>query len=148
MRFPRNARIFRGQLDAAPFLSVLFLLVMFMLLGSLIYTPGLRVPLELPRADDLPGTDGPTVAVAVGRDGQLYYENQMISEADLKRQLHEAAQKSHEPLTLIVHADRSVTYENIIRLKTLAHAAGIEDALFAVLPGSFSDASSGGRNRN
>lgn len=40
MRFARNARIFRGQLDAAPFAAVFFLLVIFMMLGSLVYTPG------------------------------------------------------------------------------------------------------------
>ena len=42
MKFPRNARIFRGQLDAAPFAAVFFLLVIFMMLGSLVYTPGAR----------------------------------------------------------------------------------------------------------
>jgi hypothetical protein len=40
MKFPRNARIFRGQLDAAPFAAVLFLLVIFLMLGSLVYTTG------------------------------------------------------------------------------------------------------------
>ena len=43
MKFPRNARIFRGQLDAAPFAAVFFLLVIFMMLGSLVYTPGARL---------------------------------------------------------------------------------------------------------
>ena len=57
MKFPRNARIFRGRLDVAPFAAVFFLLATFLLLGSLVYTPGVR--LELPEADDLPGTDKP-----------------------------------------------------------------------------------------
>ena len=53
MKFPRNARILRSQLDAAPFAAVFFLLVMFMMLGSLIYTPGARLELQLPGS--LPG---------------------------------------------------------------------------------------------
>ena len=71
MKFPRNARIFKGQLDAAPFVTVLFLLVLFLMLGTRVYTPGVR--LELPGTDKpLPGTDSPTVAVAIDASGQLY----------------------------------------------------------------------------
>ena len=43
MRFARQATIFRGPLDAGPVVGVLFLLVIFMLLGSLLYTPGVLV---------------------------------------------------------------------------------------------------------
>ena len=40
MKFPRNARILRSQLDAAPFAAVFFLLVIFMMLGSLVLYAG------------------------------------------------------------------------------------------------------------
>ncbi len=43
MRFARHARIFRGPLDPAPMASVLLLLMIFMLLGSMLYTPGVLV---------------------------------------------------------------------------------------------------------
>jgi biopolymer transport protein ExbD len=135
MKFPRNARILRGQLDAAPFATVFFLLVIFMMLGSLIYTPGARIELELPRANGLPGTDKPTVSVAIDADGRLYYENQWIEERDLRRRLQEAARKSSEPLTLIVQADKTVSYERWMRLTLLARDAGIPEALLATLPG-------------
>jgi biopolymer transport protein ExbD len=45
MRFARHARIFRGPLDPAPVAAVLMLLLLFMLLGSLVYTPGVLVAL-------------------------------------------------------------------------------------------------------
>lgn len=45
MRFARNAKLFRGPLDPAPVAAVLLLLMMFMLLGSLVYTPGVLVHL-------------------------------------------------------------------------------------------------------
>jgi biopolymer transport protein ExbD len=46
MRFARHARIFRGPLDPAPAAGVLLLLMLFMLLGSLVYTPGVLVELS------------------------------------------------------------------------------------------------------
>src|SRR5690348_7900728 len=99
MKFPRNARIFRGQLDAAPFAAVLFLLVIFLMLGSLIYTPG--VPLQLPVANDLPGTDKLTVSVAIDGNGRLYFEDQRIEETQLRNRLRQAVKDAPEPLTLL-----------------------------------------------
>jgi biopolymer transport protein ExbD len=137
MKFTRNARIVRGQLDVAPFAAVFFLLVMFMMLGSLVYTPGARLQLQLPRADGLPGTDKPTVSVAVDGDGRLYYENQWIEETTLQGRLREAANKSPEPLTLVVQADKSVSFETCLRLALLARDAGITEALLATLPRAY-----------
>src|SRR5262245_34312426 len=123
MKFPRNARIFRGQLDAAPFAAVFFLLVMFLMLGSLINTPGVK--LELPLADDLPSTDKPTVSVAIDSAGRYYYDNQLIQENQLGASLRQAVVASAEPLTLVMHADRAVSTEMLIRLSMLARSAGI-----------------------
>ena len=134
MRFPRNARILRSQLDAAPFAAVFFLLVMFMMLVSLVYTPGARLELQLPAANGLPGTDKPSVSVAIDADGRLYYENQWIEEDDLRRRLQEVVKKSAGPLTLGVQADKAVSYEKWFRLALLARDAGIFEALLATLP--------------
>ena len=135
MKFARHTRLLRSQLDAAPFAAVFFLLVIFMMLGSLIYTPGARLELQIPQGKDLPGTDKPTVSVAIDADGRLYYENQWIEEKALRRRLQEVARKSAEPLTLIVQADKTVSYERLMRLTLLARDAGIPEALLATLPG-------------
>ncbi|HLH53261.1 MAG TPA: biopolymer transporter ExbD [Verrucomicrobiae bacterium] len=131
MKFPRNARIFRGQLDAAPFAAVFFLLVIFLMLGSLMYTPGVRV--ELPVTDDLPGTDKPTVSVALDSAGRYYYDNQLVQERQLSNLLHQAAASSSQPLTLVILADKAVSNEMLVRLLMLARSAGINDALLSTL---------------
>jgi biopolymer transport protein ExbD len=40
MRFPRNAKVFRGHLDPAPVAGVFLIMIAFVQLGSLLYTPG------------------------------------------------------------------------------------------------------------
>jgi biopolymer transport protein ExbD len=132
MKFPRNARIFRGQLDAAPFAAVFFLLVIFLMLGSLLYTPGVR--LQLPMADDLPGTDKPTISVAVDAGGHFYFDNQLVQESQLTSRLKQAVAASPVPLTLVIHADRAVTTEMLVRLEMLARSAGMTNGLLATLP--------------
>lgn len=135
MKFPRNARITKGSLEAAPWAAVMFLLVMFVLLGGLLYTPGVRI--QLPVASDLPGTDKPTVTVAMDATGRLYFQNQIIEETQLLQQLSNAVARLPEKPTLVVQADKGASYEHIIRLSLLARTAGFEDALLATLPGPF-----------
>jgi biopolymer transport protein ExbD len=132
MRFPRNARIFRGQLDFAPFASVFFLLVIFLMLGGLVYTPGVRV--QLPLADDLPGTDQPTVTVAVDASGRLFFRNQLIEAEQLQSRLRAEVAQTGTSLTLVVQADKDLTQDKLERLLSLARAAGIQEALLARLP--------------
>jgi biopolymer transport protein ExbD len=135
MKFTRNARIFRGQIDAAPFAGVFFLFVIFLVLASLVYTPGVKI--QLPEATDLPGADHPTRAVAVDANGQLYFENQLVQKAQLKTRLKEAVKKSTEPLTLVVRADKAVTFETLARLTLLAREAGIKEVVLATRPRAF-----------
>jgi biopolymer transport protein ExbD len=135
MKFPRQVRILRGQFDMAPFAAVLFLLVIFLMLGALVPVPGLRVRLQPPAADNLPGTDKPTVAMAVDSNGRFYFANQIVgSEAELKADFSNAVANSREPLTLVIHADKSVTYDQLLQLTLLARDAGIQNALLATLP--------------
>ena len=132
MKFRRNARMLGGILEAAPIASVSFLLVMFVMLASLVYTPGVHI--ELPIANNLPGTGKPIVTVAVDANNRLYFANQMISERELKSRLASAAVNSHAPLTLVVQADKNVTYDYLVRLTLLARDAGIRQAELSTLP--------------
>jgi biopolymer transport protein ExbD len=65
MRFARQATFFRGPLDAAPVAGVFFLLLIFILLGSLLYTPGVLVKFA-----DAASPDARTITIT--RDGVLF----------------------------------------------------------------------------
>jgi biopolymer transport protein ExbD len=134
MKFPRNARLLRSTFDVAPFAVVFFLLIIFMMLAALLPTPGLS--LHLPAAGDLPGTDQPTVAVAIDAQGRLFFANQIVTEEELTSDLRDAVKKSREPLTLVVRADKTVTYDQLVRLALLARepGIGITNLLLATLP--------------
>ncbi|MGH7950960.1 MAG: ExbD/TolR family protein [Limisphaerales bacterium] len=134
MKFPRNARLLRSPFEVAPFAAVFFLLVIFVILAALLPTPGVPFRLQPPDATDLPGTDKPTVAVAVDSGGRYYFANQIVGEDQLAGALRDAVKKSRDPLTLVIHADKAVTYEKLVRLTLLARDAGITNALLATLP--------------
>jgi biopolymer transport protein ExbD len=132
MRFPRNARVFRGQLDASPFVGVLFLLLIFFLLNTaLVFTPG--VPLELPESEGWPGPTNPTVTVAVDGAGELYFQNQITTERELAVQLADAVSRQ-QPLTMVLLTDRRVPSETIVNLVALGKRLGIQTAWLATRP--------------
>ena len=138
MKFPRNARILRSQLDAAPLASVFFVLVIFTMLASLVYTPGVHV--ELPSTDvpaginDLPGTDKPTFRIALDANNRLFHANELITESELKVRLARAATNASVPPMLVVQADKVVTLESWTRITLLARDAGIRESLLQTLP--------------
>lgn len=134
MKFPRNARIFRGQLDAAPFAAVFFLMVIFVLLGTLVYTPGEHINLPSAPAADVVGVDGPTIAVAVDKHGHYFYQNRQVNEDELKHALEVEVKKSPQPPTLVLLADQEATDSIWIRLAELARNQGIKKLVFQTLP--------------
>lgn len=134
MKFPRNSKILGSHFDVAPFAAVFFLLVIFLLVAALLPVQGLHLQIEPPSASELSGTDQPVVAVAVDAAGRFYFANRLVSETDLKTSLSDAQKKSAAPLTLLVHADKAVTYDQLLRLTLLAREAGILNAHLATLP--------------
>lgn len=135
MKLPRNTKIFRGQLDAAPFASVTFVLLIFLLLSSrLAFTPGVRI--ELPEiTQKLPGIVNPSVVVAVDRAGEFYYDGTRVkSEADLIKELNAAVRRSEVGLTLEIQADQSGRIEHLSRLLALANEVGFRSAHLALRP--------------
>ncbi len=132
MKFPRNAKIMRSPFEVAPFAAVFFLLVIFLLLGALLPTPG--IPLQLIAPAGVPGVGQPTVAVAIDANGRFYFANQIVSEAQLNSNLSNAVKNARAPLTLVIHADKSVTYDQLVRLTLRARDVGITNALLATLP--------------
>jgi biopolymer transport protein ExbD len=140
MKFPRNAKILRNQFDVAPFAAVFFAFLILLLLGALLPVPGLRLNLQPPSAAELPGVSGPSVAMAVDAGGNFYFENQIVSERQLKTSLTAAVKNSREPMTLVIHADKAVSYGQLAHIALLARSPeiGITNLLLATLPGTAS----------
>lgn len=127
-------KLFGGRLDAAPFASVFFCLLILLLLGQMLHTPGLHI--HLPAAAGLPGVGRPTIAVALDAAGRLCFENQIVTAETLRARLEFAVKQSPAPLTLVIQADQTADYGAVIELTVLARAAGIQEALLATLPRS------------
>lgn len=132
MKFPRRARLLRNPFDATAYAAVFFLMVIFVSLSSRLYTPGVKI--NLPVADNQPGTDQATITVALDENGRYFFQNQVIEPEALENNFRTAAKQSPTPLTLVIWMDKAVRFENLLQLQLLARDAGIPDALVVTLP--------------
>jgi biopolymer transport protein ExbD len=136
VKFQRNVRFARGHLDPTPFASVFFCTLIFVLLASMVYVPGVHIQLPASSAP-LPGAEGPTIAVALSANGTLYFKNRDIQPPELLERLKSEVARHTEPLTLVVFADKSVTFEQFDELRDLAAGAGVKQIVQAVQPRLF-----------
>jgi biopolymer transport protein ExbD len=140
MKFQRQAKIFRGQLDVAPFACVFFLMLFFLMMRSFLYTPGVIVPIRPPQAEAFSGTENPTVIMAVTAAGQYIMDNRVVAETDLKAILQNklaTLPKSGRGLTLVVIPDKAVSYEVLTKVRASARDAGIGEVLEGVTPSPY-----------
>ena len=129
MKFPRRMQILCRPPEATQLVGVFFLLLLFLLLMS----PGELV--NLPAGEFATRPIGPAVAVAMDAGGHLYFDNQLIGAAALQEKLR----RRGAGLTVVLQADRTLSYERITDIAGLIRAAGVSQVLMATRPGLFGD---------
>jgi len=133
MTVHRTSRLFRGQLDLAPFLCVVFPLAFVALFSSYLVLPrGARVTLPAIGASAAVAPGERTLVVAVDSARRLFFENQITSLTQLELLLAQRVQ-SGGPTLLLIQADASVPYGQLAELAALARRAGVKEAVFGTL---------------
>lgn len=132
MKFPRNAKIFRGQLDVAPFASVFFLLAIFMVFSSLLVSsPGVKIQLPELAGTEFARASLPKLGVAVAADGQIYFESQRVTHQELRARLKLAVARftSNAP-TLVLQVDETADLATSLQICQIAVEVGIKQTLW------------------
>jgi len=90
MNHQGNIRPFHGQLDFAPFVGVLFLMLPLLLFNtSMVFKPGIEVNVDLPVSFQRSGVGDPSLAVAVDANGILYFHGDTLRDQVFSRKVSE-----------------------------------------------------------
>ncbi len=123
MKFQRNLKIFRGQMDAAPLAGVFFLLLFFILFqSSLVFVPGFSI--ELSEEKDLTA-GGPRRLVVIDEKEQFKYEGQTWKPEAFYERLTNELRRAKGPRSLVVRNARQVPPQTLNRLRSVAADLGI-----------------------
>ena len=129
MRFKRHAKLEKGNLDIAPLIDVvLLLLIFFMLTSSFISQPGIRI--NLPKAVTSEAIHEESLVITI-TDKNIYLGDKKISLKDLKSSLKFSARRDQP---LLIKADEQVALGKVVEVWDLCRDAGISRINIATTP--------------
>ena len=121
-----------SDINMTPLIDVMLVLVVIFILTAPLLASSLR--LDLPQAQAAKPQDAPQVVqIALGKDGQLYVQDQPLTLDALRQRLALAAQQN--PQTEVqLRADESVPYGKVVAVLDAAHQAGLSRIGFVAQP--------------
>lgn len=121
-----------SDINMTPLIDVMLVLVVIFILTAPLLASSLR--LDLPQAQAARPQEAPqALQVALGKDGQLYVQDQPLTLDALRQRLAQAAQQN--PQTEIqLRADESVPYGKVVAVLDAAHQAGLSRIGFVAQP--------------
>ncbi|MBI4353575.1 MAG: biopolymer transporter ExbD [Candidatus Omnitrophica bacterium] len=120
-RLKRRTEIRKGQLDIAPLIDVVFLLlIFFMLTSNFIFQPGIKVSLPKAITSEVIGSENIIITVT-GQD-LLYWNDRPITVSDLVSKLKAAAR---EKKALLLKADTQASLGRVVEIWDLCRELGI-----------------------
>ena len=121
MRFKRRTELKKGQLDIAPLIDVVFLLlIFFMLTSSFIFQPGIKV--NLPKAVTSEALHEKSLVILITNLDVIYLNDRAITTKELNSRLRIAA-KEKKPL--LIKADRRASMGKIVEIWDMCRDTGI-----------------------
>ena len=111
-RLKRRTEIKKGQLDIAPLIDVMFLLlIFFMLTSNFVVQPGIKV--NLPKAISSEVIRSENLIVTLTGQDLLFLNNQPITVRELVPQIQQAAQDNK---TVLLKADTNASLGRIVEI--------------------------------
>ncbi len=122
MKFKRRVFIEKGQLDVAPLIDIIFLLlIFFMLTSSFIFQPGIKV--NLPKAITSEIIQMKNLIFVINKNNEVYVEDRIMTDEELRSMLNIARQKSQP---ILIKADRRASLGEVVRIWDLCRQEKIE----------------------
>ncbi len=120
-RLKRRTEIKKGQLDIAPLIDIVFLLlIFFMLTSNFIFQPGIKV--KLPKAITSEVISSENLVITVSGQDLLFLNESPITINDLVTHLKQAAD---EKKSLLLKADTSASLGRVVEIWDLCRELGI-----------------------
>ncbi|GAA4443073.1 biopolymer transporter ExbD [Bremerella cremea] len=120
-------------LNLTPMIDILFLLIIFFMVGSKFTEMERSVDLDVPQVNDLGAlTAAPEKKVInIFRDGRVMLGTQVVSLEDLKTELS-TSQAQYQDLGVLVRGDSDVPFQQVATVLTTVRQAGIAEMAISV----------------
>lgn len=132
MNFRRNSKDHTPDLNMTPLVDVVLLLVLFfMVTAQFSVLPGLKLVLPGIEPNSRANVQaGERLEITVTADGDIYFEDQITTMKNLPLHLERTGTAGSE-VVIVVKADRSVPYGQIIKIMDTLRLEGFTRVVFA-----------------
>ena len=121
-----------SEINTTPLVDVMLVLLIIFMITAPLLTHAVKI--DLPKASSQANEDKPeNISLALRGDGQLYWNDQPLADADLPDRLAVAAAREPQP-ELHLRADRETRYQKIAEVMSAARQAGIQKMGFVTQP--------------
>jgi biopolymer transport protein ExbD len=121
MKFKRHVEFEKGQLDIAPLIDVVFLLlIFFMLTSSYIFQPGIKI--DLPKTVTSEAIQKENLVVAISAENTIYLNNRPVTLNILKSLLKKSATDKRP---LFIKADRKASLGKVVQVWDICREVGL-----------------------
>ncbi|AEB12215.1 ExbD/TolR family protein [Marinithermus hydrothermalis] len=120
-------------INLAPFIDIVFLLVVFFMVTSTFITPETGLPIDLPGAVTGEAKPASAPVVVLDAQGQAHWQGQAVDDATLLVALRGAL--VDDPVgTVVLRADRKVPHGRVVEVMDTIRRAGAKRVAIAVIP--------------
>jgi len=113
----------KPRIEIIPMIDIMMFLLVFFMLVMLKMVAATGLKLQLPDSSTTTRLDSVDVTVAVSKDGQMHYQDQLISAPDLANQLK--ALEQQKKVSVTITGDEGTPYQAIVKAMDVARSAGI-----------------------
>jgi len=118
----------RDNVQLAPIIDVVFLLLIFFLVASTMKRPDYLIDIDLPEAGGAveAGADYDPLVIVIDREGEVYLEDEALTQAEFKRRLRVLAAADPERRVRI-DGDATTDFAHVVRVLDLCQFEGLDD---------------------
>jgi biopolymer transport protein ExbD len=113
-----------AEINVTPLVDITLVLLIIMMVAAPLIVNNPSIKVELPKAATGDETQKSTVSLTLRKDGQLYFNEDAVNEAQVKDRIGAEMQKNRE-VQAIVAADKGVPYGNVMHLIDLVKSLGV-----------------------
>ncbi|MCV6636167.1 biopolymer transporter ExbD [Candidatus Albibeggiatoa sp. nov. NOAA] len=122
-----------SDINMIPLIDVMLVLLILFIITAPLFTPH-AFQIDVPEAETTATTEQPdTIALAIDEQGQLFWGDDSIDNAELSRRLTEAAKQKPQP-PVHLRADKQTRYEQIAGIMEAVQESGIGQLGFVTKP--------------
>lgn len=112
-----------ADINMTPLIDVMLVLLIIFIITVPVMTQ--TVPVDLPQTSQQASTEKPTtITLSINKDGNVFWNNQPITEPQLEQQLQTSSQQQPQP-EVHIRGDKEVQYQYMIKIMAAAQHAGL-----------------------